>query len=303
MAIARNELVADVRAVLIEVLGSDSDPSGVTILQAREGACTAVATVVGHPRCVVKLVGEDAAHPVLFERTAMITGIARATGAPVPEVVAADDSRRRHRWRYLVAEHLDGLPWSELRPLLTPPEVVSVHQQLAEAVRAVQTVRFGGFGEIGAGAEPPTGQSLLTALHQRAESRIPRADDRATFHALLEREAAAFAGVLQATLCHDDLHHGNVLVRPEDGACTVVGLLDWDKAWAGPVEADIARMAFWDDMPGAALWRAVLPDLPDDPDAQRRVLVHQLLWCFEYASVTPRHVADTDRLRRLLRLS
>lgn len=303
MAISRDELVADVRSVLTEALGSHADPTEVEILQAREDAYTMVATVAGHPRVVVKLCGERAEQPVLFERTATLTGIARTTGAPVPEVLAADDSRRRHRWRYLVAEHLEGLPWSELRPRLTPPEVVSVHRQLAEAVRAVQAVRFAGFGEIGAGGQPPTGQELLAALHQRAASRIPSAGDLATFRRLLEREAPAFAGVREATLCHDDLHHGNVLVRPRDGACTVVGLLDWDKAWAGPVEADIARMIFWDDMPGAAFWRAELPDLPGDRDAERRLLIHQLLWCFEYGSVSPRHVADTDRLRRLLEVT
>lgn len=302
MPLARDELVADVRAVLTDELGSDTHPSEVEILQAREDAYS-TATVVGQRRLVVKLCGERAEHPVFFERTALLTEIARATGAPVPHVLVADDSRRRHRWRYLISEHLDGLPWSELRPQLTPAEVVSVHDQLAEAVRAVQSVRFAGFGEIGAGAEPPTGQSLLTALHQRAESRIPRTEDRATFHALLEREAPAFAGVLQATLCHDDLHHGNVLVSPRDRACTVVALLDWDKAWAGPLEADIARMAFWDDMPEETFWRAKFPDLPRDPGAERRLQVLQLLWCFEYANDSPRHVADTDRLRRLLEVT
>jgi hypothetical protein len=31
-------------------------------------------------------------------------------------------------------------------------------------------------------------------------------------------------------------------------------VLDWDKAWAGPLESDVARMAFWDDMTGDGFW-------------------------------------------------
>jgi hypothetical protein len=70
-------------------------------------------------------------------------------------------------------------------------------------------------------------------------------------------------------------------------------VLDWEKAWAGPDDSDLARMAFWDDMTGPGFWGAYRAAVPEDDGSARRALVHQLLWCLEYAVRTPRHQRDT----------
>jgi len=44
------------------------------------------------------------------------------------------------------------------------------------------------------------------------------------------------------------------LLRRNSYGWRLVALLDWDKAWAGPAESDVARMAFWDDMTGPGFW-------------------------------------------------
>jgi aminoglycoside phosphotransferase (APT) family kinase protein len=103
-----------------------------------------------------------------------------------------------------------------------------------------------------------------------------------------------------ATLCHDDLHHNNVLFRPDRGDWRLVAVLDWDKAWAGPAECDVARMAFWDDMTGPGFWEVYRASLLPSEGAAERALIYQLLWCFEYDDGSPRHIADTARLRRRL---
>ena len=101
-------------------------------------------------------------------------------------------------------------------------------------------------------------------------------------------------------MCHDDLHHDNVLFRMSPDGWRLVALLDWDKAWAGPAESDVARMAFWDDMTGPGFWEVYRDVNETDDNAAQRARIYQLLWCLEYDDDSARHAADTTRLRRLL---
>lgn len=99
---------------------------------------------------------------------------------------------------------------------------------------------------------------------------------------MLTRDGALFSSQNSATLCHDDLHHGNVLFRESANGWRLVALLDWDKAWAGPAESDVARMAFWDEMTGPGFWEVYPASHDIDGDAAHRTLIYQLLWCLEY---------------------
>lgn len=118
---------------------------------------------------------------------------------------------------------------------------------------------------------------------------------------MLDRNAGLFARPDPPTLCHDDLHHDDVLFRRRcDGGRELAGLLDWDEAWAGPAESDIARMAFWDDMTGPGFWSVYRAAVPARDGQPERSLIHQLLWCLEYDDGSPRHAADTAALRREL---
>ena len=77
-------------------------------------------------------------------------------------------------------------------------------------------------------------------------------------------------------------------------------MLDLDKAWAGPPESDVARMAFWDDMTGDGFWEVYNAGVPPAEGRADRALIYQLLWCLEYPVSTPRHRADTASLCRRL---
>ncbi len=76
----------------------------------------------------------------------------------------------------------------------------------------------------------------------------------------------------------------------------LTGLLDFDSAWAGSAESDLARLALWDGMSGEAFWSGYGLTRPLTPHEAERRLILQLLWCLEYAQPTPRHHADTARL-------
>ena len=296
----RSSLLDDVRALVFEVIGRSDVVRRMEALQVRDDGAVLLVTTAAGVRLVVKVAAARTDDPVNFERTAVLTALARSTGAPVPKVLAAANSLFRGRWRYLVAEHIDGVRWRELRPRLTQAQVAAAHRALAKTLQGVQSVRFAAFGELDRHGQPAVGQDVVSALHQRAELRVHDPRARAAFHELLNRDVALFSSQQAATLCHDDLHHDNVLFGMSPNGWRLVALLDWDKAWAGPAESDVARLAFWDDMTGPGFWE-VYPALSEtDDDAAQRALIYQLLWCLEYDDGSARHAADTTRLRRLL---
>ena len=106
------------------------------------------------------------------------------------------------------------------------------------------------------------------------------------------------ADQMRSTLCHDDLQHTNLIFQGGRGSWKLAAVLDWDKAWAGPPESDVARMAFWDDMTGDGFWEVYNAGVPPAEGRADRALIYQLLWCLEYPVSTPRHRADTASLCR-----
>jgi aminoglycoside phosphotransferase (APT) family kinase protein len=291
-----NDLAELARAAVVEALGSRTWVRRVEALATAETSAVLLVTV-DHPfrQLVFKALHLGATTPTDFARTAAVTERARSVGVPVAAVLAVDTSYRAGPWQYLLQEHVPGREWRHVRPLLGDDQVQTAHRQIAEVVLAIQSVRFDGFGELDRQARS-AGGTLLDGLRRRAELRIPRPDHREAFFDLLDREQDLFAEPGPATLSHDDLHHGNVVFAAERDGWRLAGILDWDKAWAGPAESDVARLAFWDDMTGPAFWATYRAATPATPGEPRRALVHQLLWCLEYDLGSARHAADTAAL-------
>jgi aminoglycoside phosphotransferase (APT) family kinase protein len=244
------------------------------------------------PGRVVARLADPAAAPVVdLARTAAASALAGRAGVPVPEVIGLRRGAAPGHWDCLLLAHVAGLPWSVQRASAGAAAVAAVHAQVRAVQAALRTVRLPSFGELD-GDGRPDGSSLLAALHRRAELRITDPQRRAVFHGVLAREAGLFPDVEGAVLVHDDLHSANLLVA-DQGEPLLAAVLDWDKAWAGPPDGDLARTAFWDG----------LPDLEVDGPVrvpERRLLVQQLLWCLEREDDSLRHAADTAALCRRL---
>jgi Ser/Thr protein kinase RdoA (MazF antagonist) len=223
--------------------------------------------------------------------------LAAGAGVPTAEVLAARTARPGDAFGHLVLRHVDGVEWREVWPALDEHQQRPVHRQIADAVLALQTIRLPAFGDL-----DPAGNAtgdLTTALHRRADHLITDAARRAGFHEVLDREADLLRDGTP-TLCHDDLHQGNVVLELSPSGWRLAALLDWDKAWAGPAESDVARMAFWDGMTGPGFWEVYRAAVPEADGWRRRALVHQLLWCLEYDAPTERHRDDTAAVHAAL---
>jgi len=291
-------LDAFARAEVARVLGSRTGVSDLEVVHAADTSTVVLVTLTGPPhRVVLKLAAQGSKTRTDFERTAAVVGLARAGGVPAAAVLAVDTSGRAGPWQYLLQEYVAGLPWRRVRPLLDEEEADAAHREIARAVLAIQAVHFDGFGELDRSARP-AGAPLLSALRARAH-RILRQRDKSAFLRLLSQHEHLFVDDLRsATLCHDDLHRDNLVFARGQRGWQLAGVLDWDKAWAGTSESDIARMSLWDNMTGPGFWQVYRAAVPPEPGKERRCAIYQLLWCLEYDDGSERHAADTADLWR-----
>ena len=288
-----------VRRAVREAVGTAV--AGLTVLAAEPARAVVRVTSAGQRTPLIVKVGRRSdvrGRGADFATTAAATAMAAGAGVPTPEVLAARTAGACDEWGWLVQRSADGSPWCALRARLGEDEVRAVHRRLAEAVLALQSVRTAGFGDLDAEGRT-TDDDLPTALHARVDRLVADPADRAALHILLDREPDLLDGA-PPTLCHDDLHAENVLLDQRDGQWRITAVLDWDKAWAGPAESDVARLAFWDGMTGPGFWEVYRAAVPEPPGWPRRALLHQLLWCLEYDAPTQRHRTDTAAVRAAL---
>ena len=280
------------------VLGADVRVAGYRTLLRREDYAVVVAQTVGSaPSVVIKLAGPRAALAAPFDRTMAINRLLREqTATPTPEVLAADASYRDWPWRYLVMTHEPGKTLASLMTRLKPDEIRTVHHQLGEAVAELHGLRFPAFGEVGANGGVPGGGAYPAALLARAGRRVATPRHREAFASALADRAAAFANVRRATLAHEDLNPTNILLRQAGGCWRLAAIVDFDSAWAGNPESDLARLELWRGMAGPEFWAAYEACHPPSPGYRDRRPVLQLLWCLEFAEPSPRHLADTARV-------
>lgn len=249
----------------------------------------------GASRFVVKLATAGARPGTDYAATATAQDLARRAGLPVAEVVAVGGTIEGAPLQYVIQEHVDGIEWRKVRPRLSDAERADASAEIAQMLVTMQTIDLPGFGSLAEPA-PQGGPGLVDALHAQISLRVSDGRHRTLARRVLQQHAELFRTDPRPTLTHDDLHHANLLFRRAVDGWHLVAVLDWDKAWAGPAESDLARMAFWDDMTDEAFWSVYRASVRPDPGWAERAMIYQLLWCLEYEATTARHRADTAAL-------
>jgi fructosamine-3-kinase len=248
---------------------------------------------------VLKLAGPGAVLACPFDRTAAIMRrVQSRMPRLVAETLAVDVSYHTFPWRYLITTQLPGVRWNAAWQHWTAVDRPRLWRQLGESVALLHSHRFPAYGEISADGTIAGDTSYLSALLARAERRLGNPERLAIFRAALAGRDVLFARTDAACLSHEDLNPTNLLVAFDDRSegWHLSGIVDFDSAWAGSADADLARLALWEGMTGDGFWTGYGQIRPLTPSEEERRLVHQLLWCLEYASPTPRHHADTGRI-------
>jgi aminoglycoside phosphotransferase (APT) family kinase protein len=246
---------------------------------------------------VAKLAGPEAAMACSFDRTAMLHHlVATQTTIPMPEVLAVNMSYQDWPWRYFIKTHITGQEWAVVRGQMNMEELSDAYRQIGSAVAQLHTIHFPGFGELAVDGSVRGNEAYFPALAKHARFIIQSAHLWDIFTSLLEKQEHLFRDVHQASLCHEDLHGYNLLFQKRQGQWRLATILDFDKAWAGHHETDLARLEFWKGMTSEAFWQAYKAVCSIEPMYQQRRPIYQLLWCLEYAQPTTEHLADTQHL-------
>jgi fructosamine-3-kinase len=284
--ILRSEVGPNKRVVRHELLNSHHDYAVVRVTLDNPGQ-----------EIVVKLAGPDAPLACPFDRTAAIHNLVRAqTSVSVPEVLAVDASYRHWPVRYIIRSHVPGVEWAAARDEMNPSQLEGAYRQIGQAAAELHSLKFPAFGELSADATVVDGAPLLEALTKRAYRRIADTNRAMMFADVLNDRAHLFEGTAQASLCHEDLHRHNIIFRQERGRWRLAAILDFDSAWVGHHESDLARLDLWRGMTSEVFWEAYKSVHAVDEVFQMRRPIYQLQWCLEYASASEEHRADTQRV-------
>jgi hypothetical protein len=250
---------------------------------------------------ILKLAGPDASIPCPFEQIALFHHlVATQTTVFMPDVIAADSRCRTWPWRYLIRAAVAGYEWASIRAHLSAKEFADAQTQIGDAVAQIHAISFSVFGELAANGQVQEYETYLPALCQRAANTIRSQRLRDLFQSVVNENADIFADVGKPALCHEDLHGHNLLFRKVQQGWQLATILDFDKAWAGCPETDLARMDLWARMTSAHFWQAYRVRHIVSELYEIRKPIYQLLWCLEYARLTEKHLADTNRLCQML---
>lgn len=300
-------LSAETQSLLLELLqsvyGSSVQLKHVQVVNQHHDYA-ALRVILDHPsvELAVKLAGREAPYPYPFDHTAFFHRlVASQTSIPMPTIVSADVSYHVYPWRYLIKTYLPGEEWATVYPKLQGEALRQAYKQLGNAVAELHLITFEQFGEINDEKDGSTNHvGFYETLVERVNKSIRRPRLQEEFLKLLAANRHLFESITQPRLCHEDLHPHNILFEQTIGEWRLATILDFDKAWAGHAEIDLAKMDLWVGMTGDGFRESYTRRIAvDDLYLQRRP-IYQLWWCLEYGANTPLHLADTRRLCDLL---
>jgi aminoglycoside phosphotransferase (APT) family kinase protein len=253
---------------------------------------------------VVKLAGPNSSMAASFKQTALLQRlVGTSTTIPMPEILAVNMSYQDWPWRYLIKTSIPGQEWADVRGKMSSAELSGAYQQIGSAVAQLHRIQFPTFGQLSLDGTIQENKPYLIAFREHARNTIKSASLCDRFFSALEKLEHLFLDIIQPRLCHEDLHDHNILFQFHQGRWHLATILDFDKAWAGHSEIDLARMDFWRGMTNEKFWAAYDEILPREPMIEPRWLIYQLLWCFEVAWNTPEHLKDTQSLCAKLGIS
>lgn len=179
----------------------------------------------------------------------------RETEAPVPRILAYDDSRELLERDFLLMERLPGRPLSETSGGDVDRTLGQVGHHLAQVHRLTATA-YGYLGEHRPMAPQPTWWEAFHVMWNKLLDDIVGVGGYTVQEAdalrwLLDDHRHVFDRPVPASLLHMDVWGQNLLV---DEAGDLTGILDWDRALWGDPEIEFAVLdycglstpAFWE---------------------------------------------------------
>ena len=149
----------------------------------------------------------------------------------------------------LVAEHIDGVPWRELRPSLSQAQVAAAHRALAETLQGVHSIRFHCVRRLTGTASLPVGRRLA-AFISGADLRVLLIALEPLFTPCSTATPRRFLSRRRRrAMMTGSRRRCSAWSRSTDGGWLCCGT---GKAWAGPADSTSPH-GLWYDMTGPGL--------------------------------------------------
>lgn len=292
-----SEHLIDILPLLRDVLGSAVEIQEYQIAKQQTDYLVLIATLRNPAmKVVIKLAGPDSSRPCTFNRSAALYKIiSEQTSLKMPTILATDESYQKWAWRYSIFTWMPGQDFSTLYGRLKSVELRKVNGQIGAAVADLHNIRFPTYGEFCSDGIIQPFPTYREAILDRATRYIHSSRMRDFFLHALDRNARYFDGLSDARLTHEDLHPYNLLFDRVGNEWRLSTIMDFDKAWAGSAESDLARMELW-HMTGVGFWQTYNAHHTLDSLYPYRRPIYQLFWCLEYADPTPEHLETTRQV-------
>jgi hygromycin-B 7''-O-kinase len=205
--------------------------------------------------------------------------------APVPKVLAADDSKTLLPQNILVLTKLEGEHVLSIIDRLDDGGLATVNRQIGKLLRVLHGVCFEAYGYVdGTGVVSPHETNLDYMRFQFAKKLRefeslggdPALADAIARH-IAEGEEL-LAACEEPCFCHNDCHYGNVRVS-RNGGLRVTRLLDFENVLAGDPLLDLAKAHCYSRHRSEATLAALVDGYGELPelDAELRTLVGVVL--------------------------
>ena len=189
-----------------------------------------------------------------MEKEVFVYGLLKrqALAAPVPVILAADDSKTLLTANVLVMTKLHGDHVLSLLDRLDDNELAHINGQIGAFLRSLHTVSFDQFGYVGTNGIVGPHDTNLAYMRFQFDKKLHEFADLGgddDLRGRIERHVASREDLLadcpRSSCCHNDCHYGNVLVERADG-WRMSGMLDFENVLSGDPLLDLAKAhCYW----------------------------------------------------------
>jgi aminoglycoside phosphotransferase (APT) family kinase protein len=250
MAITKNRQSDETISLMAKKAFPDKNVAAIKELT--EGMCNVTYDITFEDKssCILKIAAKDRSGNTSNEINLMkaeITAmklVSENCSFKVADVLYYDDSNTVCDGCYFFMEKLPGDNYAMVRGDMSEEQIAVIDTEMGKISRELTKVRNQEFGFLGDDKRFVSLYDFVKYMLHNLISDAKRRDidivcDEQTFMSRLEKDKAAFASVLDASLVHWDMWEGNVFVK--DGH--VSGIIDWERAlWGEPFMDDRFRM-------------------------------------------------------------
>lgn len=173
--------------------------------------------------------------------------IAKRIRIPTPEVVFYDDSKKILDKNILFLSKVGGARLSDESVHLSKKKVNRVYFQMGAILRKIHSIRFDRFGYIGKKILNPhkTNYGYMTFQFNKKIAEFlkfrGKKETADWISGFVAENRGLFKNCKSASLCHNDYHEGNVMIKSTNSSATVEGILDVENMVAGDPILDLAK--------------------------------------------------------------